>query len=63
MKFKDIEIICKDCHCPFLWTVEQQEKYEKISQIRESDGENPLSQPKRCYPCRIAKKKKYGDII
>ncbi len=62
MKFRDIEIICKDCNKPFIFSAAQQMRYEEISQERVEHGEDPLTQPKRCNACRIAKKKKHGDI-
>jgi len=44
--FRDQTIACAGCGQPFLWTAEQQEFYQ----------EKQLSAPKRCKPCRDARR-------
>lgn len=46
---QDREIICMDCQRPFSWTVGEQRFY----------AEQGFSEPKRCAPCRQAKRARY----
>jgi hypothetical protein len=48
---EDIEIECKDCHQPFIFTAGEQEFFR----------ENGLNPPKRCGMCRLAKKKRFPE--
>jgi CxxC-x17-CxxC domain-containing protein len=46
----DVEIICSDCNEAFPFTEREQEYFT----------ERNLSQPKRCKPCRDARKQNFG---
>ncbi len=46
----DVEIICAECNTPFPFTEREQEYYT----------ERNLSQPKRCKPCRDARRSNFG---
>jgi CxxC-x17-CxxC domain-containing protein len=52
MEFQDRQLTCLDCHQPFTFTAGEQEFYEKKG-FRE--------EPKRCRPCREARKSKRQD--
>jgi len=47
----DQEIVCVDCSNPFVFTAAEQEFF----------AEKQFSAPKRCRPCRQAKKDKQGQ--
>lgn len=47
---RDIDGVCKDCQKPFVFTVEEQERFDEINQRLPEGGK--LSPPKRCKPCR-----------
>jgi hypothetical protein len=47
--FQDIEIRCVTCAVPFTWSAHDQAFY----------AERQLDQPKRCKPCRQARKLKW----
>jgi CxxC-x17-CxxC domain-containing protein len=46
----DVEIICSECNETFPFTEREQEYYT----------ERNLSQPKRCKPCRDARRQNFG---
>jgi len=46
----DVEIICSECNETFPFTEREQEYY----------NERNLSQPKRCKPCRDARRQNFG---
>jgi hypothetical protein len=48
---KDRELTCVDCGASFTWSAEDQAFFQ----------EKGYSQPKRCKPCRQAKKASRGD--
>lgn len=50
---QDREIVCLDCRQEFTWTAGEQQFY--------MSKDPPLSEPKRCKPCREAKKAEYAD--
>ncbi|MDD3014724.1 MAG: zinc-ribbon domain containing protein [Candidatus Gastranaerophilales bacterium] len=50
MSFEDITLQCKDCGCEFVFSASEQEFYEQKGLI---------NFPKRCKPCRNAKKNSY----
>ena len=47
----DIDLTCQDCNATFIFTSSDQDFY----------AEKGFTQPKRCKPCRDAKKAKNGD--
>ena len=47
MAYQDITLQCADCGCDFEFTVSEQEFY---------DSKGLTNQPKRCKPCRNARK-------
>lgn len=50
--FADQELTCKDCQQPFTFTAGEQEYF---ANQRDENGQ-PFTPPKRCKPCRQAKK-------
>lgn len=51
---QDITINCSDCGKDFVHSVKDQEFFEKIAKEK---NEKPWSNPKRCKPCRDARKR------
>jgi hypothetical protein len=49
--YQDKELTCSDCRSKFLFTAKDQEFF----------AEKGFSEPKRCKPCRQAKKDRRGD--
>lgn len=47
----DLEITCTECVTPFLFTEREQEYYK----------ERNLTHPKRCKPCRDARRANFGS--
>lgn len=47
--FQDRELTCVECDRPFFWTAGEQQFYAKQG----------FSDPKRCGPCRQAKRSRY----
>jgi len=47
----DDELTCKDCGSPFTFTARDKDFYKV----------HGYEAPKRCRPCRIAKKKKFNE--
>ncbi|MDD3014417.1 MAG: zinc-ribbon domain containing protein [Candidatus Gastranaerophilales bacterium] len=62
MAYEDLTLQCMDCGCDFEFTVSEQEFYEQ---------KGLANRPKRCKPCRTAKKnasrggypKKMYDVV
>jgi CxxC-x17-CxxC domain-containing protein len=52
MSFTDKSLQCLDCSNTFTFTAEEQEFY---------DSKGFVNEPKRCAPCRAAKKAQRGD--
>jgi CxxC-x17-CxxC domain-containing protein len=46
----DLEITCSECNSPFMFTEREQEYYR----------ERNLTHPKRCKPCRDARRANFG---
>jgi len=46
----DLEITCSECSAPFMFTEREQEYYR----------ERNLTHPKRCKPCRDARRANFG---
>jgi CxxC-x17-CxxC domain-containing protein len=46
----DLEITCSECSTPFMFTEREQEYYR----------ERNLTHPKRCKPCRDARRQNFG---
>jgi hypothetical protein len=47
----DLEITCSECNSPFVFTEREQEYYR----------ERNLTHPKRCKPCRDARRANFGS--
>lgn len=54
---EDISLICKDCHCAFLFTKGEQQFFEDL---QKKGKINSVVAPKRCSDCRV-KYKAYKD--
>ena len=52
----DKEITCVECHQPFLYTEQMQ---QKLQELAESGKIDRVNEPKRCAPCRAARKPKF----
>jgi CxxC-x17-CxxC domain-containing protein len=52
MEFQDRELTCQDCSQPFTFTAGEQEFYSR---------KGFQDDPKRCKPCRDARKQRSGD--
>jgi CxxC-x17-CxxC domain-containing protein len=51
MPFVDKSINCVECNQPFVWSASEQETYQQ---------RGFLNEPKRCAPCRAARKDRVG---
>ncbi len=51
--FQDRVLRCVDCGQEFTWGVEDQEYFHE---------QGFANEPKRCLPCRRAKKQRYADV-
>lgn len=50
----DKSIQCQDCKATFVFTEQEQEHYHKLV---EEGKFKEYNEPKRCQPCRVARKK------
>lgn len=52
----DKEIICLECKRPFIFP---EAMHQKLKELAEAGKIDRYNEPKRCQPCRAAKKKQH----
>lgn len=54
----DKQLTCKECGSSFVYTEAMQ---QKLKELAESGKIDRVNEPKRCQPCRAAKKRQHQE--